>query len=31
MDIYFAHLYHSWERPVNERTNREFPKGTDFG
>lgn len=32
--IYFAHPYHSWERPVNERTNRElrrfFPKGTDF-
>lgn len=35
MAIYFAHPYHSWERPVNERTNRElrrfFPKGTDFG
>jgi transposase, IS30 family len=32
--IYFAHPYHSWERPVNERMNRElrrfFPKGTHF-
>lgn len=34
LTMYFAHPYHSWERPVNERTNRElrrfFPKGTDF-
>jgi len=32
--VYFAHPYHSWERPVNERMNRElrrfFPKGTRF-
>ena len=24
--IYFAHPYSSWERPVNERTNRVLPK-----
>lgn len=34
MIMYFALPYHSWERPINERTNRElrrfFPKGTDF-
>ncbi len=34
MTMYFALPYHSWERPVNERTNRElrrfFPKGTNF-
>lgn len=31
---FFAHPYHSWERPINERTNRElrrfFPKGLNF-
>lgn len=34
MEVYFAHPYHSWERPVNENTNRQlrrfFPKGTFF-
>lgn len=34
MKVYFAHPYHSWERPVNENTNRQlrrfFPKGTYF-
>lgn len=34
MDVYFAHPYHSWERPVNENTNRQlrrfFPKRTRF-
>jgi len=32
--IFFAHPYHSWERAINERTNRElrrfFPKGYHF-
>ncbi|PJE80649.1 hypothetical protein CI610_00388 [invertebrate metagenome] len=32
--IYFAHLYVSWEREINEKTNgrirQYFPKGTDF-
>lgn len=34
IDVYCAHPYHSWERPLNEWYNRElrrfFPKGTDF-
>lgn len=34
MEVYFAHPYHSWERPVNENTNRQlrrfFPKKTRF-
>ncbi len=34
MTMYFANPYHSWERPINERTNRElrrfFPKGVNF-
>ena len=24
--VYYAHPYSSWERPINERTNREFRK-----
>ena len=33
-DVYFAHLYSSWKRPVNERSNRMLrrflPKGTSM-
>ena len=33
--IYFAKLYHSWERDANENTNglirQYFPKSMDFG
>lgn len=34
LSCFFAHAYHSWERPTNENTNgliRDYyPKGTDF-
>ena len=33
-DVYFAHLYHSWERGLNENTNglirQYFTKGCSF-